>query len=239
MKKLLLLLAATLFIFSSCRYRMGKRVHGNGNITTEQRSVTGFTGVQTHGSIDIIVSQGNYKVEVESDQNLLQYIETNVENGNLVVRYRNGVWLTDHRGAKVHVTAPLLNDFEIHGSGNITSEGKIADSNEVKLHISGSGDLRLDLDCPDIKTGTHGSGNIILSGETRNLSTEISGSGDVRASDLKAENVKVAVHGSGDTDVTASVSLDVSVFGSGDVRYKGSPKINTEVHGSGSIHKMD
>jgi Putative auto-transporter adhesin, head GIN domain len=239
MKKLLLLLSVVTIVFSSCRYGMGKRVHGNGNIATEQRSVTGFTGVQTHGSIDIIVSQGSFKVEVESDQNLLQYIETNVENGNLVVRYKNGIWLTDHRGAKVHVTAPVLNDFEIHGSGNITSEGKISDSNKMNLQISGSGDLRLNLDCPEIKTGTHGSGNIVLTGETRNFSSEISGSGGVRASDLKAENVKVSVHGSGDTDVTASVSLDVTISGSGDVRYKGSPKINTEVHGSGSVTKTD
>jgi hypothetical protein len=239
MKKLLLVLSLIIVVCSSCRYGMGKRVRGNGNITTEQRIISGFKGVQTHGSIDIIVSQGTYKVEVESDQNLLQYIETYIENGNLMVRYRDGIWLTDHRGAKVHVTAPVLNDFEIHGSGNITSEGRIADSNKIDLRISGSGDLTLDLDCPEIKTGTHGSGNTILTGETRNLSAEISGSGDIRASGLKAENVKVSVHGSGDTDVTASVSLDVTIYGSGDVRYKGSPKINTEVHGSGSVSKMD
>ncbi len=239
MKKLLLFFAVILILFSSCRYRMGKRIRGDGNVTTEQRSVTGFTGVQTHGSIDIIVSQGNFKVEVESDRNILPYIETNIENGNLVVRYKNGIWLTDHHGAKVHVTAPVYNDFEIHGSGNVTGEGKISGNEKMKLHVSGSGDIKLDLDCPDIESGTHGSGNMILTGQTRSLNSEISGSGDLRASGLQAENVKVSVHGSGDSDVSASVSLETFISGSGDIRYKGSPKINSEVHGSGTVHKID
>jgi Putative auto-transporter adhesin, head GIN domain len=239
MKKLILFTAVIFMMGSSCHYMGGKRVRGNGRTSTEQRSISGFTTVETHGSIDIIVSQGAYKTEVECDENLLQYIETSVDNGRLLVHFRDGLWLTHYNNAKVHVTAPVLNGFEIHGSGNISSEGKITESNKMKMIISGSGDIKLDVDCPDIETETHGSGNITLAGESKNISSYISGSGDVRAGNLKAENAKAAVHGSGDTDVFASVSLDVQIFGSGDVRYKGSPKVNTEIHGSGSVNKID
>jgi hypothetical protein len=206
---------------------------------TEQRNLTGFTGVETHGSIDIIASQGNYNIKIEADQNLLQYVETNIENGRLIVRFKDGISLMHFNGAKVYATAPELNAFETHGSGNISSQGKISDKNKIDIAISGSGDIQLELDCPEIKTGTHGSGNITLSGETKNLSSRTSGSGNVKAANLKAESVKVSIHGSGDTEVFASESLAADISGSGDVHYKGAPKVNTSVHGSGSVTKMN
>jgi Putative auto-transporter adhesin, head GIN domain len=239
MNKSYFLLAGLVIAMSSCHYVNGRHISGSGTTGTEQRSITGFTGVETRGSIDIIVSQGSYNVKVETDQNLLQYVETNVENGHLIVRFRQGVSIGNYHSAKVYVTAPELNAFETHGSGNINGQGKIADKNKMDVDISGSGDIELSLDCPLIKTETHGSGNITLDGETKSISCGISGSGDVRAANLKSETVKVSVHGSGDVQVYASESLDAEISGSGDVHYKGAPRISTSVHGSGSVTKMD
>jgi hypothetical protein len=239
MYKSLFLLLCSVLVMSSCRYRHGKRVTGNGKEATAQRNLTGFTGVETHGDIDVVVSQGDFNVKVAAEENLLQYIETRVENGRLIVDFRDGISLMDHHDAKVYVTAPELNAFETHGSGNISSEGKIADKNKIGIDISGSGDVELTLDCPEINTSTDGSGDITLKGETKNVTCKTSGSGDLMAADLKAENVKVSVHGSGDAEVFASESLEVEISGSGDVHYKGAPRISTTVHGSGSVSKMD
>jgi len=238
MNKYLFLLLSMLVLAASCRYRSSRHISGNGNLTTEQRSVTGFTGVETHGSIDIIVTQGSFNVKVETDQNLLQYVETVVENGRLMVRYKQGISLLDARDAKVYVSAPDLNDFETHGSGDISSTGKISDKGKISLNVSGSGDINLELDCPEVQTETHGSGDITLRGTTRTFSCKTSGSGDVKAAELKAENVKTSIHGSGDNEVFASESLEVDIAGSGDVHYRGEPKISTSVHGSGSVTKM-
>ncbi len=239
MKKLLFVLPVAVLLLASCRYMGGKRIRGNGVVGKEQRSVTGFTGVETHGSIDLFVTQGAFKIEVEADQNILPYIETNVENGRLMVHFRDGIWLSNYHEARVYITAPVLHDFEVHGSGNISSGGKIADSSGMTTRISGSGDISLDINAPTINTETHGSGNTTLAGETKDLSSLISGSGNVKAGDLKAENVKVSVHGSGDTDVFAASSLDVHISGSGDIRYKGSPRMTTEIHGSGTVKRID
>lgn len=239
MKRFFFILAASVVALSSCHYVNGKRVSGNGNLTSEQRSISGFTGVESHGSIDIIATQGNYAVKVETDQNLLQYIETIVRDGRLVVRFKDGISVHDVKTAKVYVTAPSFNAFETHGSGNINGEGKIANTNRVDIEISGSGNIQLNMDCPTLKTATHGSGNMMLSGETKDFSCETSGSGNVKAADLKAESVTVSIHGSGNNEVFASESLNVEIFGSGDVHYRGEPKVNTAVHGSGSVSRMN
>ncbi|MEP6724196.1 MAG: head GIN domain-containing protein [Bacteroidota bacterium] len=239
MNKCIFFLAGMVVIISSCHYVNGRHISGNGTLGTEQRNVTGFTGAETHGSIDIIASQGSYNIKVETDQNLLQYVETNVENGRLIVRFRQGISLTNFKGAKVYITAPELNAFETHGSGNINGQGKISDKNKIDVTISGSGDIQLELDCPEVKTETHGSGNITLSGQTKNLSCKTNGSGDVKVANLKAESVKLSIHGSGDNEVFASEALEVGISGSGDVHYRGEPKITTTVHGSGSVTKMN
>ncbi len=237
MKQLIVAFLFLSILITSCGYRNGRRITGSGRISTQQRSVGNFSGVETRGSIDITVSQGNYKVEVEADENLQSYIETIVENGNLVVKFRNGIWLNHYKTARVHIWAPQLNDFEIHGSGNISGDGKISNAGKINIRVSGSGDVDLNVDAPEIITETHASGNIDLEGECKSINTQIFGSGNLKASRLKAESVKVEVHGSGDTEVFASESLDVKILGSGDVQYSGNPKVSTDIHGSGSVNK--
>ncbi|MEO5683860.1 MAG: head GIN domain-containing protein [Chitinophagaceae bacterium] len=239
MNKRLFVVLLLVLAISSCKYRHGKHITGNGVPGTEQRNLTGFTGAETRGEIDIVVKQGDFSVKVEAEQNLLSYIETAVEHGRLIVRLRDGINLMDHHDAKVYVTAPVLTAFETHGSGKISSQGRIADKSKMDIQVAGSGDIQLDLDCPEIITATHGSGNIMLAGETKNLSCKISGSGNVEAANLKAENVKVSIHGSGNTAVFASESLDTDISGSGNVHYKGDPKINNSTHGSGSVTRME
>lgn len=228
----LILLAA----FTSCRFVEGQRVKGNGNMRSEQRSVTGFSGVETHGSIDIEVSQGDYKVIVESDENIIPEIVTEVENGRLIVHFKDGFTSFSYSSAKVYVTAPSVNALGVHGSGNIESKGTLSNNDKMEIVVSGSGDIHADIHSPSVTSETNGSGNITLTGETKDFSSSISGSGDVHAFDLKSEVVKTLTHGSGNMEVNASVKLDVGIFGSGDVDYKGSPQISSETHGSGSIN---
>src|SRR4051794_23290326 len=101
MNKLFFLLTCSLITMSSCYYSNRRHVSGNGSSGTETRTITGFTGVETHGDIDVVVNQGNFSVKVEADQNILQYIETTVENGHLVVGFRRGISIGDFNSARV------------------------------------------------------------------------------------------------------------------------------------------
>ena len=57
--------------------------------------------------------------------------------------------------------------------------------------------------------------------------------------DLKAENAKVHIAGSGDVKVFAALQLDVNIAGSGSVYYKGSPNVKQKVAGSGDVKKVE
>jgi len=239
MKQILLLLVVASISLPACRYTFGKRVSGNGNMKTEERSVADYRGVSSHGPFDVVLVQDSaYKVSVEAEENLLPYIETYVDNGVLKVRTKDGYNLNSSKGMKVHISAPSFSVISTVGSGNIVSENMITNSSAIKLDATGSGDIRVKLNAPEINADLTGSGNINLEGETKNFNGEIMGSGDIRAYDLKSENVGVEILGSGNAEVFASMKLKVEINGSGDVKYKGDGAVSSSIHGSGNVRKV-
>jgi hypothetical protein len=238
MKKwLAFLLLGSLFV-SSCRFG-GKRVRGNGNIRTEERSLSGFHGVVSNGSFDVYVSSGNFAVKIEGEENLLPYIETHVEGDVLKIGTKKRYWLKPGKSIRIFVSAPAFNKIQSNGSGNIIGQSKITDPSKIELEVNGSADIKADVDAPEVTAQLRGSGNVNLTGNARTFTSEIMGSGDIRAMDLKAEETRVKIMGSGNADVYSSVKLDVNVAGSGDVRYKGGAQVNSRIAGSGGVKKLD
>jgi hypothetical protein len=208
-------------------------ISGNGNITTEKRTISDVHSLKTSGSIDVEISSGdNYSLIVEDDENLIPYIITEVSNGVLSIHYKDGYSIMDDN-AKVMVTVPSLNKIITSGSADIEGHGIIKSENRLELVTSGSGDIELEVDAPAINVIGSGSGDISLSGRTKDFNCKISGSGDVKCSQLKTENANISLSGSSEAHVFASVSLKVNVAGSGDVYYSGNPT-SPEIHISGS-----
>jgi len=240
MKQILLLLAVASISLPSCRFAFGKRVTGNGNLTTQDRSINNFNGVSSYGSYNVYLTQDSgYKVSVEAEDNLQEYIETYVDNGELKIRTKEGFNLRPRRGIKINVFAPSFSSIKTVGSGDILTQSKINNTSAVELEATGSGNINANLNAPEVKADITGSGNIHLEGETKNLQSEILGSGNIRAYDLKSEEVGVEIMGSGNAEVFSSVKIKVEIHGSGDVKYRGGGQVSSTIHGSGSVKKTD
>jgi hypothetical protein len=239
MRQALILSILSLFVFS-CDYVTGERINGNGNLKTEQRPETNFTSISSYGEYDVYLSQGAaYSVRIEAEENLIPYIETFVEGEVLKIRTKDGYWLKNTSDLKVFVAAPTFSKVRTSGSGDIFSDGKLNNTSNIELETSGSGDMKVEVNAPEVRADLHGSGNINLSGETRTFTGSILGSGDIKAGNLKAEGVNVKITGSGSAEVFASVKLDVGITGSGDVRYHGNAQTTSSITGSGSVKKVD
>jgi len=229
------------FLTSSCYFLGGRRVHGNGHITTQERSVGSFDQVEVSGAIELYVSGGESgPVRIETDENLQQYVEVEQHGSVLEVRSRRGYNLRPTKKVIVHVSSPNYSRLSVSGASNIVGQNKIHGNDRLEMHVSGAGDIRADVDAPDFKASVSGSGNIDLKGNVRDLDLEISGAGDAKCFDMMAENTKVRISGAGSADVYASVSLDAHVSGAGGVSYKGgATKVSQQVSGAGSVKKVD
>lgn len=236
MKQLIVILSA-LVLFSSCRY---KHVQGNGVITTQTRNASKANRIKMAGSFDVEITQGpTVSVQIEGDENLLPYFIVEDRGGYLVIKARDYFSYSSTDGIKVFITTPNVEEVILAGSGNITGKSKFTGSDKLVIKIAGTGDIKMDVNTPSVTSEIAGSGSITLSGETKDEIIKIAGVGDYRAADLKAENAKVHIAGSGDVKVFASAQLDVNIAGAGSVYYKGSPNVKQKVAGSGDVKKVD
>lgn len=227
-------------VLLSCNHIFGKRVHGNGNVTTQDRQVGNFKSVEVGGAGKVFISQGDqHSVKVEVDENLQQFIEVYQEGDRVVVREKLHFNLDATGDIKIYVTAPVYHDIDASGACDIISEATITNAEDIGLHLSGAGNIRMDINAPRISANISGVGNIDLKGETKSVELELSGTGHAHCFDLKSEDVKVDISGTGSAEVYASVHLDAQVSGAGSVDYKGGAKVDQHVSGVGGIHRAD
>ena len=89
MKTLLLSFFALITLSSHSQWQT---IKGNGNVKKETREVSNFTGVSLSGNMNVQLAYGSSNsITVEGDENLLSYIDTKVEDGNLVVKSKDRV----------------------------------------------------------------------------------------------------------------------------------------------------
>ena len=239
MKKSILLLV-TILCFSSCQSQIwgNKKIKGNGNVTTITRTTSDYDGIKCAGSFDYILVAGTEgKITIEGEENLLEYIITEVKGNSLIIKTENNINLNCSYNKTIKITIPFkeINEVSLAGSGDLWNEDKISSSN-LKVALAGSGDVVLDIEASTTDASLAGSGDLTLKGNTNNLEASIAGSGDFHGFSLQANNTTVSLAGSGDAEVVSNESLKARVAGSGDIQYKGSPKKeDTKVAGSGSI----
>lgn len=238
--KLLKSITLVVFLFSvttSCaQWGKWKKVKGDGNITTENRSTGDYDGLKSAGPMNFKLVQGKEgNITIEGDANLMEYIVTRVEGGKLVVKVKDGINLRPTKTIIVTIPYESINSVSLAGSGDIENSGTIK-SDHFEVSIAGSGDIELNISSNSVESSISGSGDIELSGSTTDLMTKITGSGDFDGSDLDSTNVTAKITGSGGANVVCNGELKVRITGSGDVKYSGNPtNKDTKVTGSGSV----
>jgi Putative auto-transporter adhesin, head GIN domain len=241
MQRLIVLFAFLVFTLQSCYYLGGKRVRGNGNIQTEERTVSAFDQVEVHGSMEVYVTLGEIKpARLEGDENLLKYIEVKQTGNKLKVGTKPGYNLRPSGKMKIYVTSPSYSKLEVSGACNIYTENMLTGNQPLELEVSGAGDIRAEVDAPKVTASISGSGNVNMKGQTKDFHVTLSGAGKARCFDLMSENTKVDISGAGSAEVFASVHLDANVSGAGSVRYKGNASnVSQQVSGAGSVKKAE
>ncbi|MCY7421937.1 MAG: DUF2807 domain-containing protein [Chitinophagaceae bacterium] len=231
-------LSVILISFNSCR-SFGKRIKGNGNMVTETRNVSSADRLSVRGDFDVVLTKGETGVKVSADENLMRYIRIEMDDNKLVIRSEDRINITSDNGITVNISTPEIKEANILGSGNITSNDKFVSGDKMSFKTTGSGNLTLAVNCPNITAGITGSGDMNLSGETRILKVSITGSGNFRGQDLKAEDADVKIAGSGNATVFADVNLKGGISGSGEIRYRGNATVSKRISGSGSVSPIN
>jgi hypothetical protein len=212
---------------------------GSGRLITQSRNVSGFTRVEIGGGGDAeIIQDGSEALTIETDDNVMQYITSEVRGDTLYLGMDfNG--LRSVIPTRLHFTIHVknLNGIATSGSWEVTSASIQTDSLEIS--ISGSGKINIAaLTADRVSTSVSGSGEVTLAGMASKQSITVSGSGKYFAGDLQTQDSQIHISGSGNATLWATQTLGVHISGSGHVSYYGAPQVEFSQSGSGSIQSL-
>ncbi len=212
---------------------------GSHNIITQTRNVSGFTQVEISGGGDAeIIQDGSESVTVETDDNVMPYVTSQVTGGTL----RLGLEFTGLRSiipTRLHFTVHVKDLTGIGTSGSWSVTAEAVKTTSLDINISGSGRVDIGtLTADKLTIFISGSGQLNLAGTAADQSVTVSGSGKYYADNLQSQTSQIRISGSGNARLWATQSLNVNISGSGNVGYYGNPQVQFSQSGSGKIQDL-
>lgn len=202
-------------------------IQNAGTIKQIEISVSDFEEIIVNRDIELIISQGaDYKVIVESGENLLNDIEAKVVSGELQLTDGNNCNLVrDYGITKVYVTAPNLtkirnsSQYTVSSIGTLTYPEILLISEDFNLPDSFTvGDFRMQFNNSKVQVVSNNISSFYLSGQTQDLNVGFfSGIGRFEGGNLVAQNVDVFHRGANDMIVNPQISLSGELRGTGNL----------------------
>jgi hypothetical protein len=148
-------------------------IAGSGSMKSETRTLSGFKKIKAGGAIKLDVTvQKAFSVVVETDDNLLEHVTTEVSGDSLIIGSRDRI--SPSSQIKITVSLPELSDLDISGASVATVGGVNAD--ELELTASSASRIKVD-------------------GEVKELTAKANGASNIDVENLKAENADADASG--------------------------------------------
>lgn len=230
----------SLFIF--LLYSSGgfsQSLKGDGNVVKEIKYVEPFDKIVLNGIVNLFLKQGdNEKVEIETDKNLIPYIEIKSSDKTLEITTGKNADIKSSTKLNAYITLKNINEIELNSVGNLKSTGKL-ELNDINIESNSIGNIELDIDCNKLILECNSIGNVTLSGNADNVDIQQNSIGNVKAFDLKADKLKIENNSIGNSEVYSDKEIYITLNGTGNISYSGSAAVKKlEKNGIGSVKKQ-
>lgn len=212
-----------------------KTVRGNGDVVKKERTVSSFDGIRVSSGIDVYLKQGdNESLAVEADENLHEYIITEVSGGVLHVYSEANI--REAKMKRVYVTMKEVRSLKTSSAGDIISESPIK-AGDLEIGASSAGDIKIEVYAKDVRVNISSSGDVKLTGDAESMNADLSSAGGLEAYDFKVKEAEINVSSAGDAHVNVSERLVARASSAGDITYQGTPKyVDAHSSSAGGIH---
>jgi Putative auto-transporter adhesin, head GIN domain len=221
--KLIVLFSLPILFFTGCdnatSINSSETIIGSGKVVTQTRIIPECSSIILERAGIVYLTQDTSKsVLIEADDNVMDNVLLNFENGVLTTGLENGSY--SNITLRIYVPINSLNGLSIIGAGNIIVQEPII--------------------CDDLSCSIEGAGYIYVEGTGNTLNCLVNGSGRIDAEDFKVGTCKATINGFGNCAVYAVNELDASIIGSGIIYFYGKPPIiNTTILGTGQIINLN
>ncbi len=209
-------------------------IEGSGNSTTVKRQMASFTKVNILGNYTVTLTQdSSYLVSITADDNLMQYIATNVSNGTLSISTTDNLCGSD--SISITIGVGTLTSLQVAGqdtvSGTLTAE-------TISIQSSGHDTITLSLTATSVNSNISGQSTFNLTGSATSHSINVSGQGTLNALGFPVQSFTTQTSGSGTYQVNVSTTMTLHTTGKSVVKYEGNPTITNDNKGSSTVTKI-
>lgn len=221
MKKVVLILFVGLFTMGSWSVAQ-VQVKGNGEVVKQDRPVDSFTSVKVGGARDVVLIPGDqFKVIVETDANLQEFVEVEVKNNTL--EFSDKKTIRKYTAMTFYITLPTLETLRVSGAADVKTLD-VLKGDDLKIYVSGASDVSLDLDYSTLMTDVSGASDVTLRGKASVNTVQCSGASEVKAKLLQTVTSVVNASGASECFVNATGSLTYDASGASEVKFVSNPE---------------
>ena len=214
-------------------------IKGSGNMTSEDRNVSGYSKLDVGGCFEVKITQGNTEsLRIEAEDNIIKHVVTEVQNGVLHIHLDKSICKV--KELIVFVNVKTLDAIKASGAAEIKTTNQLNNSDKFDLKISGAGEADMDIETKLLTTKISGAGELKLKGKADTHAVDISGAGEVNAYNFMVNKYALDLSGASECFINVSEELSVTASGASEVNYKGNPtKVSKETSGASEINKVN
>ncbi|MBK7861170.1 MAG: DUF2807 domain-containing protein [Archangiaceae bacterium] len=244
MNALRLSLVALVLAFTGCQ--CGAPIHGSGVSKTEPRDLAGpYHRVEVGDGLNVqLTDRDPGQVSLTADDNLLAHIETDVTDGVLVIKAKDGEWLDSRTPISVEVSRGGVNELGASGAAHISSSGGVV-CDRIAMQVSGAAQIELDsavgtelvvwasggsqvrvrdVTAPKADFQVSGGSQIdATTGKLDAVNVALSGGSRVQLGEVASASATLDLSGGSTTKLTASTSVSGKLSGGSEAFIKGNP----------------
>ncbi len=196
------------------------------------RNTKPFKELVLAGVFNVEIKTGDeYKLTIDTDTEVMQYISVEEENNRLTIRTDESYKNAKSRHTNIYITCKDLDYLKIEGVGNINVVNALK-SDDMEVIISGVGKTHLKLDVESLMAKISAVGDVSFDGTADKATMSISGVGNFDAGSLIVKDLFITNSGIGKVTVHATEELNLTSSGIGGVTYYGNPE-KCKVNNSG------
>ena len=125
--------------------QMRRTVYGNNKVVKKEREAGRFSGLRVSSGIDVYLRQtGEESIKVEADENLHEYIMTEIRDG--VLNVYTDANIREAEMKRVYVTMKDIRSLKTSSAGDIIGETPVK-TDKLELSASSAGNIKLEVTC--------------------------------------------------------------------------------------------
>jgi len=233
-KKIVYTILSALIMLYSCE--QNEIIYPEGEIQRENIAVNSFTGISIASAFiaDVELSLSD-SVILETQENILPYIDVYVSGGVLFIEPKEFVNFGRGTTLKAHIFVKELNYAHASGASIIYING-LAESDRFEVELSGASQLTANIWANELYAITSGASVLDLEGNFESVYLESSGASKLISYELFTNYFDANISGAGEAKLTINEELNITASGASIIRYKGNGTIKkAELSGGSEI----